>query len=439
MPRMDSESTHRSKVATTRAEISIERLSKSGQGIGKLGGRSVFVDGGLPRERVVVELEPSGKLVHGRLLQVLSPSPARRVPSCALSEECGGCDWLHLDEAAQREAKLEIVLSSLEHLGGIPRTSLRVLPMRACDRQMGYRRRAVMHLRGGQLCFHGRRSHDSVAIQNCPALIPRLSDLPGRLGPKLAKLERTAKTIHLLGTAEGASFAVLLSGPVRRADLEICERAVKDLELQGAVLVPAKGPAQIIGEPTFADADDSGRPLSLIRPDSFAQANSEANAALRSSVLDRLAPRPNERVLELYCGNGNLTFCIASACAEVVAVDSSGAALELARRGAGDSRGRIRFIQGDSNSVCEALASEGLRFDALVLDPPRTGAPQIGKLARKLGCNRVVYVSCDPAALARDAHDLRACGFEPISLQLIDMFPQTRHAETVMDFAKQVS
>jgi 23S rRNA (uracil1939-C5)-methyltransferase len=429
----------RSKVAAVRAEIPIERLSKLGQGVGKLEGRSVFVDGGLPGERVLVDVEPSGKLLRGHLLKVLTPSLGRRVPGCALSDRCGGCDWLHLDEASQREAKLEIVLSSLEHLGGIRRTDLRVRPMRVSECQMGYRRRAAMHLRDGQLCLHGRRSHDSVAIQSCPALIPALADLPGRLGPKLAKLSRAAKAVHLLGSAEGASFAVFLVGPVRRAHLETCERAVRELELLGAVLVPAEGPAQIVGEPAFADAHDSAHPQSFIRPDSFAQASSEGNAALRSSVLDLLAPQRNERILELHCGNANLTFCIAGACAEVIAVESSAAALELARRGAGKSRGRIRFIQGDADKVCQALASEGLLFDALVLDPPRAGAPHIGEHARRLGCSRVVYVSCDPAALARDAQGLRACGFEPTSLQLIDMFPQTRHVEAVMNFVRQAS
>jgi 23S rRNA (uracil1939-C5)-methyltransferase len=424
---------------TIRAQVSIDRLSKSGQGVGAYQGRSVFVDGALPREQVLVELEEIGKVLRGRLLEVISSSPSRRAPGCELSDRCGGCDWLHLDEAAQREAKLEIVLSALEHLAGIARTEVEVLPTSACQRQMGYRRRAVMHLRDGQLCLFGRRSHDSVSIRSCPALVPQLSDLPGLLGPKLSKLERDAQAVHLLASEEAASFAVLLSGPVRPVHLEICERAVRELRLQGAVLVPQDGPARIIGDPSLPEAPDSELALLRMRPDLFAQANVEGNAALRRSVSEILGARPGERILELYCGNGNLTFAIAAAGAEVVAVESSGASLELARRSGGSAGGRVRFIQGEANRVCEGLVGEGLSFDALVADPPRSGAPRIGGFAQRLDCSRVVYASCDPAALARDAQNLRACGFIPRSLQLIDMFPQTRHAEAVMGFASRQS
>ena len=422
-----------------RIEVSIDRLSKSGQGVGEHQGRSLFVDGALPGERVLVEVEAAGKLLRGRLLEVRAPSPDRRPSCCALSERCGGCDWLHLREPAQRDAKMEIILSALEHLAGIARAELTVLPSRNCERQMGYRRRAVMQLRGGRLCFHGRRSHDCVPILSCPAMVPRLSELLEPLGSKLAKLERDAKAVHLLSAGDEASFAVLFSSPVRPAHLEICARAVRDLRLRGAVLVPPEGRPRIIGEPNLPDAAEQGFAPLLMRPDAFAQANAEANAALRRSVVERLSPRPHERILELYCGNGNLTFAIAAAGAEVVAVDSAASSLELARRCAGSASGRIRFVQGEAIRVANALAAEGLRFDALVADPPRMGAPAIGSLLQRLGCIRAVYVSCDPAALARDARQLRESGFEPIALQLIDMFPQTRHAEAVMSFARRAA
>ncbi len=424
------------------AEVSIERLSKSGQGVGRYQGRSLFVEGALPGERVRVVIAPGSKVLRGRMVEVLSPSASRRPSVCPLSDRCGGCDWLHLDEVAQREAKLEILLSSLEHLAGIARTDFQVLPMRACKKQMGYRRRAVMQLHAGQLCLHGRRSHELVAIQSCPALLPRLSALPGALGEKLSKL-KDAKAVHLLASDESASFALFLKGAIRPSHLETCERAVQELKLSGAVVVPEDGPARIIGQPSLPDdltlpADPDAEPL-WIRPDSFAQANLEANAELRASTVALLAARPEERILELYCGNGNLTFPIAASGAEVLAVESSGASLELARRRKGVACGRVRFIQGEVGRVGEALVSEGAAFDAMVADPPRSGAPGIGSLAQRLHCGRVVYVSCDPATLARDAQSLRSSGFTPAALQLIDMFPQTRHVEAVIAFARQAT
>ena len=423
-------------------EVSIERLSKSGHGVGRYQGRSLFVEGALPGERVRVELAPGSKVLRGRLVEVLSPSASRRASPCPLSDRCGGCDWLHLDEAAQREAKLEIVLSSLEHLAGIARTDLNVLPARASKKQMGYRRRAVMHPHAGQLCLHGRRSHELVPIQSCPALAPKLSALPGALGERLSRL-KDAKVVHLLASEESASFALFLRGPIRPSHLETCERAVEELDLDGAVVVPESGPARIVGEPTLSDhwASPEGPDAEVlwIRPDSFAQANAEANAELRASAADLLAARPGERILELYCGNGNLTFGIAASGAEVVAVESSGASLELARRRKGAAAGRVRFIQGDAGRVSEALISEGATFDALLADPPRSGAPGIGSLAQRLRCGRVVYVSCDPATLARDAQSLLSSGFAPAALQLIDMFPQTRHVEAVIAFSRQAA
>ena len=418
-----------------RAEISIDRLSKSGQGVGRLEGRSVFVDGALPSERVLVEIADGGKVPRGRLLEVLSPSANRRASPCALSERCGGCDWLHLGEEEQRRAKLEIVLSALEHLAGICRSEIQVLPTHVCRRQLAYRRRAVLHLRAGRLCLFGRRSHNSVPLDRCPAMVPRLSELLVPLGAKLARLEKEAVSVHLLAEGEAASFAVFLSGSVRPSQVEICRRAVRELGLKGAALVPRSGTARLIGQPGLAD-EAAPAPL-RIRPDVFAQANAEANAALRSAVVERLGVRRGERILELHCGNGNLTFAIAAAGAEVLAVESSPSALQLARERGGEQAAAVRFIQGEASSVCEALARESARFDGLLADPPRAGVPGIGSAAQKLGCKRVVYVSCDPAALARDAENLKACGFAPEALQLIDMFPQTRHAEVVIAFARQ--
>src|SRR5260370_23380378 len=363
------------------AEVSIERLSKSGQGVGRYQGRSLFVEGALPGERVKVEIAAGSKVLRGRLVEVLSPSTSRGRSVWPLSDRCGGCDWLHLDEVAQREAKLEIVLSSLEHLAGIARTDFQVLPIRACKEQMGYRRRAVMHPHAGQLCLHGRHSHELVPIQSCPALAPRLSALPGALGEKLANL-KDAKAVHLLASDDSACFSLFLQGPILPSHLETCQRAVKELKLSGAVVVPEDGPARVIGEPTLpqhwgAPADPEAEPL-WIRPDSFAPASSEANAQLRASTVDLLAARPEERILELYCGNGNLTFSIAASGAEVLAVESSGASLELARRRKGVAAGRLRFIQGEVGRVGEGLVSEGAAFDARVAESRRSGGPRGG-------------------------------------------------------------
>jgi 23S rRNA (uracil1939-C5)-methyltransferase len=160
------------------------------------------------------------------------------------------------------------------------------------------------------------------------------------------------------------------------------------------------------------------------------------NEALVATALEALQLTRADAVLELYSGNGNFTFDLAARCARVVAVESGPVSVSLAQRMARDrSIGNVRFLQGDAEKVTKGLLAEGARFERLLLDPPRTGAKGIGRLAAKLQVARLVYVACDPAALARDAAELVSQGFVPETVQLFDLFPQTRHIEAVMAFS----
>src|SRR5262249_32634019 len=152
-----------------------------------------------------------------QLLEVVSASSARRAAACALFDRCGGCDWLHLDEAAQRQAKQEILLSVLEHIGGIERSRLEILPPLVSPKQMAYRRRATMHFADGKLCFYERRSHRLLPVPPCPALVPALAGLPGALSPILAPIARDVSAVHLLASGEDRAFAVELRSPLRTA------------------------------------------------------------------------------------------------------------------------------------------------------------------------------------------------------------------------------
>ena len=445
-----------------RATLTVERLSKLGDGAAALEGRTVFVEGALPGERVVAEVDTSEKIWHGRLLEVLAPSAARRPPACPLAAQCGGCDWLHADEVLQRSAKQEIVLSALEHLGGIARVGLAVGEQAVSQRALGYRRRAVFHFSKKRLAFFGRHSHALVAIDLCPALVPALADLPPELSEALAGIAKDVHEVHVLaegpqadpppfspsgveggpstaprdarGERKRVSFAVFLTGPAARRHAEACEAAVRSLSVAGAVLVPKEGSPRLFGKPILrALAPLTPEVPVYLRPDAFAQANAEANVALVAAVAQAAGAGPADRVLELYSGHGNLTFALAGTAREVVAVESSGTAVELAQRSAREGRvTNVRFVQGDVPKVCRGLVSEGQRFELVVADPPRSGASGLGEWAKRLGTRRVVYVACDPASLARDAAELLAAGFTPLGLRLIDMFPQTRHAEAVM-------
>jgi 23S rRNA (uracil1939-C5)-methyltransferase len=399
-------------------------------------GRTVFVPGAFPGERVRARLEPSGKVLRGQLTEVLTPSASRRSSTCALSSACGGCDWLELAEPAQREAKQEIVLSALEHQGRIPRAQLNVRPLLAAPRDVGYRRRAVLHFSQGVPTYFGRRSHDRVPVELCPALAEPLVALPGRLSPLLKPLAKDADELHLLAEGQKAAFAVMLKGLVTPRHLEVAEAAVRALRLEGAVLVPREGSPRVVGKPTLRSLSPLRPEVPLyLRPDAFSQAHAEANVGLVAAALTELAPRAEDRVLELYSGNGNFTFAVAGVAASVLGVEYGSVSVELAQRSAREGGvGNVRFIQGDARKACEGLIREGQRFDLLLADPPRSGAPGLARWAKALGVRRVVYVACDPSSLARDAAELVQAGFRPSALQVLDMFPQTHHVEAVLSF-----
>lgn len=422
-------------------ELRIDRLCKTGEGIATYQGQTLFVDGALPGEQVLARLGDESRPRRARVIRMLQPSPLRQTPSCSLSERCGGCDWLHFGADGQRQAKLEIALSTLEHIGGIERRRLDLRPIASATHQMGYRRRAVLHLERGRLCFYERRTHHLVPIQSCPALVESLLALPDRLAPSLAPLGADLKEVHLLAEGDEVAFAAFLKGPLRPAHRTRCERAISALGLRGAVIVPRPGAPLLLGDPVLGAQCPLRPQITLYRrPDLFSQASAEGDATLARAVLECLAPGPTDRILELFGGNGNLTFPIASDASGVTCVERSNAALELARRSAREGGvENVRFLQGDAARICRGLVQEGVRFDKLLVDPPRGGTKGVASWAEALGAKELVYVGCDAAALARDALALGKVGFTPRALHLIDMFPQTHHAELVMSFEREAA
>ncbi|MCI0673144.1 MAG: methyltransferase domain-containing protein, partial [Myxococcaceae bacterium] len=399
-------------------------------------GRAVFVRGALPGEVVRAVVTEEGRVLRGEVEAIHSPSPARRPSPCHEKPCCGGYEWLTLEESAQRDAKQEIVLSTLEHLGRIARDTVDVRPVLASPRALGYRRRAVLHFTRTGLGFFERGSHARVTVHACPLLAEPLFDLPGRLAPLLKPLSKDGEEVHLLAEGDQVAFSVHLKGPVTARHVEAVEAAVRTLNLRGAVLVPAEGSPRFVGKPVLKAVSPLRPEVPLfLRPDAFSQANAELNAGLVAAAVTQLAPRGEDRVLELFSGNGNFTFPVAAVAHDVVAVESGAVSVELAQRSIREGGVRnVRLVQGDARKACEALLRNGQRFDLLLVDPPRTGAPEVARWARDFGVRTVVYVACDPASLARDAGTLVTAGFRPGMLQVVDMFPQTRHVEAVMSF-----
>ncbi len=404
-------------------ELTIERLAKSGDGVAHLGGRTVFVEGALPGEKVTANVTQVGRVLRGEVVVFHVQSPDRRAPGCVLADRCGGCDWLHVSEAVQRSEKEEILLSALEHLGGFDRSALKLLPTRFGAKSLGYRRRAVLHPVGSRFGFFGRGTHQKVEVDTCPALTQPLQSMPAALASALGNAIKDVDQAHLLEAEGQVAVSLHLKGPVKPKTRQKAE-AISRTGI-GVVLVPKAGQSESFGKVELPDGEVR------VRPDGFAQANVEVNAMLVAAAVEALALEASHSVLELYAGNGNFTFAIARGAAQVLAVESSPLSLQLAQKAA-SGVANVRFVQGDALKIIEGLGREGRQFDRMLVDPPRMGALGLGRLAARLDPTRLVYVACDPAALARDAEELVAHGFRPVSLQLFDLFPQTRHVEAVL-------
>ncbi|HZW89405.1 MAG TPA: class I SAM-dependent RNA methyltransferase, partial [Myxococcaceae bacterium] len=217
----------------------MERLSVEGDGIASWKGRALFVPGALAGEAVRVVPSGEGKVQRGRLLEILRPAPERIVPGCPLSDSCGGCDWLHLDPAAQRRERERAVRAALERLGGVDLSNATWLPTLAAG-DLGTRRRADLTWTGTALGYLHRRSHEPVPVAHCPALVGPLADLPGRLTPLLLPLGRRLRAVRLLAEEGKVSVALELVGAVSPRAREV-SLAVVRAGTRGVVLVPESG------------------------------------------------------------------------------------------------------------------------------------------------------------------------------------------------------
>jgi len=414
----------------------VERLGSDGEGVATWNGRALFIGGALPTEQVRVLPDVAGKVQRAELVEVLTPSPDRIAPGCPLAGRCGGCDWLHLRPEAQRRARTEALVAALTRLGGIDLSAVEWLPTVA-EGDLGTRRRADFHWDGHALGFRTRRSHLDVPVEHCPAMVGPLTALPGRLAPLLAPLGRTLRSVQLLAEGMHTAVALELQGALRPRAQEVALAVVRS-GVRGVALVPESGPPVDVGRPTLRSRAPLRPDVPLfLRPEVFAQAHRAATPLLVERALALLRPEPHQEALELHAGIGTFTFALASRVRSVVAVESAGAAVRLASAAAAEGRvDNVRVVPGDAARVAEGLAREGRRFDLLLADPPRTGAPRLAELARSLEVARLVYVACDAGAFARDAARLVEAGFQPEALQMVDMFPGTHHLEALMSFSR---
>jgi 23S rRNA (uracil1939-C5)-methyltransferase len=391
----------------------------------------VFVEDVIPGERVRYALAGRrGGARRGRLLTVLEPSPSRVTPSCARAGRCGGCDWLHLDRAAQTAGKEQIVDDALVRIGRLD--PVLVAAVRAplvvpADSADGARRRVRLAVDNeGRTGFFARGSHDIVAVDACPALDARLQEVQRQL-PRLSP--RT--TLRLAVDDEGQVVAAVERPRDARA-------LVASGLVAGAVVVQEAVDDVVVGEALLHGEVTAG--LYAARSDAacFTQATRGGGRAIVDAVVEAsdavLGGVQGRRVLELFAGSGHLTLPLLARGATVDAVEGDG-------RGVRFLRDNVRRLSPAAGAVVVRQAFIDGRLplgepapDLVVADPPRTGVPGAAVLWSRLvqaGVGGLVLVSCDPATGARDLRAAVDAGFVLRRVVPIDAFPHTHHVEWV--------
>jgi 23S rRNA (uracil1939-C5)-methyltransferase len=424
----------------------IESLDHEARGVTRLEGKTIFVEGALPGERVeyvCFRKKPSFEVA--RTERILKASPDRVVPKCPHFGVCGGCSMQHLDSAAQVAAKQRVLEANLWHLGRLRAEQL-YAPI--YGPAWGYRQRARLSVRmvpkkGGALVgFHERKSSYVADMRQCENLPPHVSALLLPLRDLVSALSISSALPQIeLAVGESVTALVLrILEPPSAADENLL-RAFADRHDVVFYLQP-KGPATAY---RFYPLD--GAKLSYLLPDfgiehffsptEFTQVNNAVNRVLVRRALALLEPQPGERIADMFCGLGNFSLPIARSGAHVLGIEGSA---DLLLRAAANSAangldGQVDYAVANLfETTPESLAALG-HFDRMLIDPPREGAVELVNALGEDSPRRIVYVSCNPATLARDAAILvTQKGYRLRGAGVVNMFPNTSHVESIALF-----
>jgi 23S rRNA (uracil1939-C5)-methyltransferase len=428
-------------------ELVIDGLSHEGRGLSRLDGKRIFVEGALPGEQVLAQYTFTHKKYdEARVVEIRQASPDRVTPPCEHFDICGGCSMQHMSRDAQIAYKQSVLAEHFRHFGGLePESWLPPLLDDATD----YRRKArlgvkyVIKKETLMVGFREKKSNFLADIRSCVILDKRIASQLLALRDVINGLALRDRIAQIEVAAGDDDIALVFRhmDPLPASDVQALTAFMAErnwhlyLQPGGPDTVHRVYPEQ--GEDRLSYAlPDFGLTLHF-HPMDFTQVNAGINRKMLNLALDLLDPQPGERVLDLFCGLGNFTLPLATRAGEVIGVEGvqtmADRGMENAKR---NNLTNVSFYAQDLTADFSSQPWARQGFDRLLIDPPRSGAEEVVKYLPKFGAKRIVYVSCNPATLARDAGLLKEAGYRLVKAGVMDMFTHTTHVESIAVFEK---
>lgn len=456
----------RGKLPTEPVTLDIESLSHEGRGIAHIEGKVAFVDGALAGEQVsAAYVRRRGRFDELKTMEVLESSQDRVVPPCDFAGLCGGCSLQHMDSDAQIEFKQSVLLEQMRHATGSSLEDIELLP-KLQDATQYYRRKARLAIRvvtkkGGALVgFREKYSSFITDMDDCKVLVEEVAVLIRPLRSLITGLQG-GQDIPQIEVAVGEEVLGGDSGNENRFDEDNIRLRVafvfrhlqplSESDTQSLVQFSQEHGIDLYLQPGGNDTvhkvfpTDSVERLHYYLPEfdlqlnfhpmDFTQINAGINRKIISQALALLELSEDDTVLDLFCGLGNFTLAAARRAKKVVGVEGS---QEMVLRGSENASqnglDNVEFHAADLFQAIEEKEWTAQQYDKIILDPPRSGAIEIIPAVAKLGAQIIVYVSCNPATLARDTAELISAGYQLRATGVMDMFPHTTHVESMAVF-----
>ncbi|MDC5704507.1 23S rRNA (uracil(1939)-C(5))-methyltransferase RlmD [Vibrio europaeus] len=429
----------KTQLNTKHQSLTIEKLDHHGAGMAYQNKKPIFIEGALPGEQVLAQLtESKSKFARAKLIKIQKASEQRIAPFCQHYAECGGCNMQHLSVEAQQEYKQQTLSQLMSKFAG----QSVALSAPVVGDERGYRRRARVSIKlNKKTCqlefgFRKKQSKDIVTVTHCPVLDTELDNLLAPLYDLLSGFSNQENIGHVeLVKGDNTKVIVLRHlKALKESEQKLLEQFAAENQASLYLMPESDQLNRVVGE--SAHYLEAGVTIPF-EPNNFIQVNQNVNQTMVEQALSWLELSEQDRVLDLFCGLGNFSLPMAKQVASVVGVEGVDVMVEKAANNAQvNGINNTAFYQANLEQDVSGQPWAAENFDKILLDPARAGASGIIEQISALGASRVVYVSCNPATLARDSQSLLNQGYKLQKLGMLDMFPHTSHLESMALFVK---